>query len=207
GADAFGIDRHAGRPDLDRIPDRAAAAAFRRGDERQTASGVSRYSYLLGDRRREAVRLRAQARLWDPVSIALFDRLGVSPGWQVLEVGPGPGSLHMELRRRVRGPVDAVERSPVFASALARRTRRDRFGPGMIWQTDLIDAPLPHAHYDLIFARLVLLFLPHPEAHVAKLAQALRPGGRIALKDYHRETFALVPRPAEWTNFMAADRA
>jgi SAM-dependent methyltransferase len=168
---------------------------------------VSRYTYLLGDRRREAVRLRAQARLWDPVSTALFDRLGVSPGWRVLEVGPGQGSLHLELRRRVRGPIDAVERSPTFASALARRTRRDRFGPGTIWQTDLIDAPLPRAHYDLIFARWVFLFLPDPDAHVAKLARALRPGGRIALEDYHRETFALAPRPAEWTNFMAADRS
>jgi SAM-dependent methyltransferase len=168
---------------------------------------VSRYTYLLGDRRREAVRLRAQARLWDPVSIALFDRLGVSPGWRVLEIGPGQGSLHLELRRRVRGPIDAVERSPVFASALARRIRRDRWGPGTIWQTDLIDAPLPRAHYDLIFARWVFLFLPHPEAHLAKLVRALRPGGRIALQDYHRETFALAPRPPEWTNFMAADRA
>jgi SAM-dependent methyltransferase len=168
---------------------------------------VSRYTYLLGDRRREATRLRAQARLWDPVSHALFDRLGVSPGWRVLEIGPGQGSLHLELRRRVRGPIDAVERSPVFASALARRTGRDRFGTGAIWQTDLIDAPLPPAHYDLIFARWVFLFLPDPEAHVAKLARALRPGGRIALQDYHRETFALAPRPAEWPNFMAADRA
>lgn len=168
---------------------------------------MNRYTYLLGDRRREAVRLRAQARLWDPVSTALFDRLGVAPGWRVLEIGPGEGSLHLELRRRVHGPIDAVERSPVFASALARRAGRDRFGAGTIWQTDLIDAPLPRAHYDLIFARWVFLFLPDPDAHMKKLARALRPGGRIALQDYHRETFALAPRPAEWTNFMAADRA
>jgi SAM-dependent methyltransferase len=168
---------------------------------------VTRYQYLLGDRRREAARLRAQARLWDPVSLALFDRLGVSPGWRVLELGPGQGSLHLELRRRIRGPIDAVERSPVFASALERRIRRDRFGRGTIWQTDLMDAPLPRASYDLIFARWVFLFLPQPEAHLARLARALRPGGLLAVQDYHRETFALVPRPPEWANFMAADRA
>lgn len=168
---------------------------------------MNRYTYLLGDQRREAARLRAQARLWDPVSIALFDRLGIERGWKVLEIGPGQGSLHMELRRRVRGPVDAVERSPVFASALERRARRDGFGAGAVWNTDLIAAPLPRAAYDLIFARWVFLFLPNPGAHVARLVRALKPGGRLALQDYHRETLALVPRPQGWANFMAADRA
>jgi SAM-dependent methyltransferase len=167
---------------------------------------VNRYRYLLGDARSEAARLRAQAKLWDPVSFTLFDRLGIARGWRVLEIGPGQGSLHMELRRRVGGPIDAVERSRVFAGRLARRTRRDRLGDGHIWTSDLIDTPLPRGTYDLIFARWVFLFLPRPAAHLARLARALKPGGLIAVQDYHRETFALVPRPLEWANFMEADR-
>jgi SAM-dependent methyltransferase len=168
---------------------------------------VSRYTYLLGDARHEAARLRAQARLWDPISLALFDRLGIAPGWRVLEVGPGQGSLHMDLRRRVHGPIDAVERSPIFAEGLRRRWRRDGLGDGHIWRSDLMDAPLPRAEYDLVFARWVFLFLPDPASHLQKLARALKPGGLLALQDYHRETFALVPRPVEWANFMEADRA
>lgn len=166
-----------------------------------------RFRYLLGDAAREAARLRAQARLWDPVSLALFDRIGVRRGWRVLEIGPGQGSLHMALRRRVHGPVDAVERSAAFANRLAALTRRDRLGPGRIWQTDLLNAPLPRRHYDLIFARWVFLFLPDPVAHLRKLVRALKPGGLLALQDYHRETLALVPRPDEWYDFLAADRA
>ena len=166
-----------------------------------------RYQYLLGDDRRESARLRAQARLWDPVSHALFDRIGIRRGWRVLEVGPGQGSLHLELRRRVQAPVDAVERSPVFASRLRAACRRDGFGAGHFWETDLIDAPLPKAHYDLIVVRWVFLFLPEPGAHVRRLAAALKPGGRLAIQDYHRETFAMVPRPPEWRRFIAADLA
>jgi SAM-dependent methyltransferase len=169
--------------------------------------GTDRRRYLLGDTAREAARLRAQARLWDPVSLALFDRIGVRRGWRVLEIGPGQGSLHLALRRRVAGPVDAVERSAAFASRLEALTRRDRLGPGRIWQTTLLDAPLPRLHYDLIFARWVFLFLPDPIAHLRKLRRALKPGGLVALQDYHRETLALVPRPAEWYDFLAADRA
>jgi SAM-dependent methyltransferase len=165
------------------------------------------YKYLLGDAAREAARLRAQARLWDPVSLAFFERIGVRPGCRVLEVGPGQGSLHMALRKRVRGPVDAVERSAAFASRLEKLTRRDRFGAGRIFQTDLIDAPLPRAAYDIIFARWVFLFLPNAEGHVRHLVRSLKPGGVLAVQDYHRETFAMVPEPAEWMHLLAADSA
>jgi SAM-dependent methyltransferase len=168
---------------------------------------TGRYKYLLGDTRREAARLRAQARLWDPVSHALFDRLRLRQRLKVLEVGPGTGTLHFELRRRIKGPVDAVERSPVFASRLSAASKRDGLGDGRLWQSDLIDAPLPRATYDVIFVRWVFLFLPDPEAHVRKLAAAVKPGGRLAIQDYHRETFAMAPRPPEWSRFLAADFA
>lgn len=164
------------------------------------------YRYLLGDAAREAARLRAQARLWDPVSHALFDRLGIRRGWKVLEIGPGQGSLHLELRRRVRGPVDAVERSSAFASNLKRLVARDGYAPGQIWTSDLRAAALPAGQYDLIFARWVFLFLPDPWAHVQQLAAALKPGGRLAIQDYHRNTFALIPQPPEWDDFLEADR-
>ena len=171
------------------------------------AKRKSRYEYVLGDHEREAARLRAQARLWDPVSHALFDRLGVKRGWKVLEIGPGQGSLHMELRRRVGGTVDAVERSAPFASQVERLTRRDGLGASRIFFSDLIDADLPANTYDLIFARWVFLFLPDPAGHVRLLARALKPGGRLAIQDYHRDTFMLVPRPDDWDDFITADRA
>ncbi len=162
--------------------------------------------YLLGDSPRERARLAAQARLWDPTAHALFDRIGVSRGWRVLELGPGRGSLHLELRRRVGGLIDAVEQSPVLAAALERRCQRDGFGPGRIWQTDVREVELPRAHYDLIFARWVLLFVPNAAATIRRLARALAPGGLLAIEEYHRETWALAPRPDEWFDFLAADR-
>jgi SAM-dependent methyltransferase len=165
------------------------------------------YRYLLGDNRVEAARLRAQARLWDPVAHALFDRLKIRRGWRVLEIGPGQGSLHLELRRRVKTPVDAVEPSPAFRDRLARLVEKDGFGPGRSWTTTLERAALPAGHYDLIFARWVFLFLPHPQRHIRQLVRALKPGGLLAIEDYRRETFAMIPTPPEWPLLMAADRA
>ena len=165
------------------------------------------YKYLLGDTRTEAARLRAQARLWDPVTLALFDRIGIRRGSKVLEIGPGQGSLHLELRRRVGGPVDAIEPSAAFRERLQALARRDRLGEGRVWDSLLADAELPREHYDLIFARWVFLFLPDPGGHVRKLAAALKPGGVLAIQDYCRETFLMVPTPAEWRAFVAADEA
>jgi len=145
--------------------------------------------------------------LWDPVSKALFDRVGVARGWRVLEIGPGQGSLHLELRRRVRGPVDAVEPSAAFAARIRRVTSRDGFGEGRLWTSSLLDADLPSRHYDLIFARWVFLFLPDPVMHLRKLARALKPGGFLALQEYHRDSFVLIPKPVEWTRLIAAERA
>jgi SAM-dependent methyltransferase len=173
----------------------------------RSASRGRSYRYLLGDHRSEAARLRAQARLWDPHAVALFDRIGVRRGWRVLEVGPGQGSLHVELRRRVRGPIDAVEPSAAFRRRLRQLATRDRFGAGTIWETTLVETTLPRATYDLIFARWVFLFLPNPEQHVRQLVSALKPGGVLAIEDYRRETMSMIPCPPEWAAFMAADAA
>jgi len=150
--------------------------------------------------------LRAQGRLWNPVAHALFDRVGVREGWRVLEVGPGQGSLHLELRRRVGGPIDAVEPSPAFVRRLKAICRRDGFGAGTIHAAPLAEAVLPDGHYDLIFARWVFLFLPDAAGHMRRLARALKPGGVMAIQDYYRETFGMVPRPPGWDRFLAADR-
>src|SRR6185295_15264862 len=165
------------------------------------------FQYLLGDSAPETERLRAQAALWDPVSHALFDRIGIERGWQVLEIGPGAGSLHFELRKRVSGPVDAVEQSSSFYSRLIENCKRDGFGTGQVWNKTLNYAGLPRDHYDLVFARWVFLFLPNVLDHLRKLLAALKPGGVIAIQDYFRDTFCLVPRPTDWDAFMAADRA
>ena len=67
--------------------------------------------------------------------------------------------------------------------------------------------PISPARYDVIFARWVFLFLPDVPGHLKQLVRALKPGGRLAVQDYLRDTLSMVPRPTDWDPFLAADRA
>ncbi|MBI4425929.1 MAG: class I SAM-dependent methyltransferase [Elusimicrobia bacterium] len=169
-----------------------------------------RYEYILGDSDFEVRRLAFQAKVWRPMTEALFDRHGIGPGWRCLEVGPGTGTVLFPLAARVRGRggrVDAVERSPRYAEYLRRRSRSRRLRHVRVLEGELLDVELPPERYDLIFARWVFLFLPRVEEHLRRLAAALAPGGLLAIEDYHRDSMALYPRPADWPSFILSDRA
>ena len=102
------------------------------------------------------------------------------------------------------GPVDTVEPSATFRTRLRALCARDGFGHGTVWSSTLSDTSLPRRHYDLIFARWVLLFLPDPARHIQALAASLKPGGLLAIEDYRRETLSMIPTPPEWPDVHGA---
>lgn len=165
----------------------------------------SKYRYLLGDSKKETQRLKRQAALWDPESHKLFDQLKIRKKTKILEIGPGAGSLYFNLQYRTGVGVDFVERSQTFYLKLHQKLKRKKVTNFQSWNCNLIDADLPDAHYDLIFARWVFLFLPNPEIHIKKITQALKPGGKLVIQDYYRDTLSMIPMPRDWNNFKKAD--
>ena len=104
-------------------PDRRHSAdppATQRGD-------VVSAAYPLGGTRTEEQRLIRQAIDHETRTRLLLDRLGLQPGWSVIDIGCGPlGILHL-LSERVgpRGCVVGLEREPRFAAtARAEIARR-----------------------------------------------------------------------------------
>ncbi len=169
-----------------------------------------KYRYILGTSSFEVRRLRFQAGLWEGMTEALFDRLKVGPGWHCLEVGAGIGSVLLPLAERVRGRggrVDAIERSPKYAAFLRSQMRRRGLSHVRLIEADLRSAALPSSAYDLIFARWVFLFIPEVEAHLRLLLRALKPGGLLAVEDYHRSSMAVYPPLPHWKELILADAA
>lgn len=161
------------------------------------------YEYLLGDSAREVERLRFQHSVWGPVTHRLFHRLHLQPGYRCLDVGAGPGLVSMDLREHVgeRGEVIALEPSEFFRDWFHHQVLQRGWTNVHILPGTAYDAALPQSHFDLIFVRWVIGFVPSPEPFLAPLVRALRPGGLIAIQDYIHEGCALFPNGGPWDRF------
>ena len=64
-----------------------------------------------------------------------------------------------------------------------------------IVQADLLDLPLAEAAFDLVFSIGVLHHTPDPRRAFAQIARRVKPGGRLAVWLYRKNT-----PPQEWLN-------
>jgi ubiquinone/menaquinone biosynthesis C-methylase UbiE len=137
------------------------------------------------------------ARLADPARDAwqkpdqVVDALHLRPGQVACDVGAGPGYFTLRLARAVgpAGRVYAVDVEPKILDAL----REKLAASGLRNVTPVLalagDPLLPPGACDLVLVVDTYHHFPERVAYLGRLAQALRPGGRIVNIDYHkRET-------------------
>ncbi|MEK6755219.1 MAG: methyltransferase domain-containing protein [Bacteroidota bacterium] len=165
--------------------------------------------YLLGVNQRELERLRFQHSVWEPVTRKFFERIGVQQGCKCLDVGSGPGFVSMDLRDLVgeTGKVTALEPSEFYLNWFREFVANKGWTNVKFIQGTAEDAALPARHYDLIFVRWVIAFVPDPEKFLVRLIASLRVGGIIALQDYYYEGLSLFPRGGAWDRMPDVVRA
>ena len=138
---------------------------------------------------REQTRLLTLARWRDPRTIRVLSELGVTQGWNCLEVGAGSGSISRWLADQVHpdGRVLSVD--------IDLRFHCDPV-PGMeIKQLDIVRDPLPDAAFDLVHARALLMHLPEREEVLDRFVAATAPGGWIVVEDGDWRAFEAQPLP------------
>ena len=150
----------------------------------------SEQEYVLGTDAIELDRLGVQHRLWVDTATALWREARIGPGSRVLDVGCGPGYASLDLAQLVgrTGRVIGVDLSERFI-AEARRRAEDLGVPQAEFRAgDLADLGTvvgdDSGEFDAVYARWVLCFLPGTAEVVARLADRLRPGGRLLVQDY-----------------------
>jgi ubiquinone/menaquinone biosynthesis C-methylase UbiE len=135
----------------------------------------------------------------EPATRRVFHAVGLRPGWTCLDIGCGPGAV-MELMGELAGlsgEVTGIDRDLKAGRDAVERlqaagTSRYRFVEADMESIDEIAG----APFDLTFARFVLLRARDPVALLRKMYRWTKPGGYIAVQDYHVRTINLYPKPA-----------
>ncbi|HYO61971.1 MAG TPA: methyltransferase domain-containing protein, partial [Actinomycetota bacterium] len=146
------------------------------------------YDAASADERR---RLELLERLNDPATVEHLEAIGVGPGWRCLEVGGGGGSLTRWLCDRVgpEGRVVATDLDTRFLDEIEAANLEVR-------RHDVLEDELESGAYDLVHSRFLLEHLPRYRDALARMIDAVAPGGWILVEDVDFAG-ALLADPAE----------
>ena len=158
-------------------------------------------AYALGHTPEEYERLRLQARMWETATARLLEQLGLRLGASCLDAGCGPGET-MRLMAERAGPagrvlgIDADRTLVPLTQAMLHSTG---YRNCAVLVHDLTtDQPVPGGPFDLIFARLLLFHLPERVNVLARLWDAVAPGGYLLIQDYDVRGVSTLPE-LDWT--------
>ena len=126
-----------------------------------------------------ASRLAVLAEVFDPGTIRHLAARGVGPGWRCLEVGGGLGSITRWLSGRV-----GAQGRVLTTDIDTRHLQAMRTSNVDVREHDVLVDSLPEGSFDLAYARLVLEHLVDPDAAIARMIAALKPGGWLLVEDF-----------------------
>lgn len=116
-----------------------------------------------------------------PLTTAL-DRLGVTVGWRVVDVGAGAGDVAVALAEIVgrTGRVYAVDSDPAARDETAREAAAYTQVLAITQRGEDLRLPEP---VDLAFCRFLLLHVVDPVIVLGRMREAVRPGGWVVVQE------------------------
>lgn len=161
------------------------------------AGGLERaVTYIHGTSEQEQRRLSALNATINEVCLgAVRPRVGE----RVVDFGCGLGQFTALVRRGVGsgGCVVAFDAEPRQLDAAREGTARDLGGLQVEWRLGTVQnpplRPQEAGQFDLAHARFVLEHVSDPETVVGRMAEAVRPGGRVVLIDDDHDVLRLFP--------------
>ncbi len=142
-------------------------------------------------------RLEAPERLANLRPAELVAHLGIESGTTVVDLGTGTGTLLKDLSAAV-GPRGRVVAEDIHQDFLDRaRHRAETSGltnVSFLLGTD-VDPKLTAGSADLVVIVDAYHHFDYPERMLAAIKRGLRPGGRLAIVEYHKKRGAMEVNP------------
>jgi ubiquinone/menaquinone biosynthesis C-methylase UbiE len=130
--------------------------------------------------------LDAAARLVAAGKRLSYERMRISPGATVLDVGCGPGSDTIPLAGLVGsdGFVFGIDRDAEMVLEAERRALEAGVGDSVEHRAgDAYELPWRDGTFDAVRCERLFLHLDRPEQATAEMVRVTRPGGRVVLMD------------------------
>lgn len=163
--------------------------------EHSLSPGVNR-SYADADYRRWQAMFETEGREVFDRRHEIVDALKLVPGSTVADVGAGTGAFMAPFAQKVGagGTVIAQDVSPGFIRGIEARAAREKLGNVRTVLGAEKDVRLPAASIDLVFVCDTYHHFEYPQAMLASLRAALKPGGRLVVIDYEK----IPGRSSDW---------
>ena len=155
--------------------------------ERSLAPGINRY-YQNPDYARWQAAFESEGREIFEQRHAIVETLALKPGRVVADVGAGTGVMTLLLAEKVGagGTAIAQDISPEFLRGIEERARKAGLSQVKTLLGGDKEARLPENSIDLVFTSDTYHHFEYPQAMLASLHAALKPGGRLIIIDYEK---------------------
>jgi demethylmenaquinone methyltransferase / 2-methoxy-6-polyprenyl-1,4-benzoquinol methylase len=133
----------------------------------------------------------------------LVSRIDAGPDDTILDVATGTAAVAIELVRRFGCRVVGVDQSAEMLAAGAPRVRAARLASRIELREGQAEAlPFADAAFDGLTCTYLLRYVGDPAATLRELARVVRPGGRVAMLEFHvpDSTLARIP----WEGYVRA---
>jgi SAM-dependent methyltransferase len=170
-------------------------------------SETTSYARALGLSAAERDRLIAQAEELTPSSRSLLDRIGLTDGWQAIDVGCGPIGILELLAERVgpTGEVVGLDSARSFLDIAAGVAAERALGNVTLVEADAAASGLAPSSFDLVHERLVLIG-PTREGIAREMIRLARPGAVIAAQEIDISGAFCEPAHPAWDRLLRAFR-
>lgn len=140
--------------------------------------------YIIHGGRKGYDRLLILSRERWPDTLALFQRVGVRPGMECVDVGCGGGEVSLELAKLVApgGTVCGIDLDGVKLGLAREAAQKRGVGNVQFQEINVNDWDEP-GRYDLVYSRFLLHHLSQPVKLLRRMWAAVRSGGWLVTED------------------------
>lgn len=135
--------------------------------------------------------------MYEPFGDKTIERVGLTPGERVLDIGCGCGTTTLKLAKLLApdGDITALDVSALMLSIATERTKSAAV-PVKIINADAETYKLVPGTFDVMFSQFGLMFFSNPKTAFDNFHAVLKPGGRIAFvcwRDPERNPWLVTP--------------